>query len=117
MTLLTNLFWILTAFIENIRLASKVASEKHSSLFSKSDNVKKQGRSLPSEAPLFVFDNIKLSLKYLPHTNALAYFVTTAAAQPKHVDVLTTIQKDCFQNKSKFITEDHFTKHMNIIIR
>ncbi len=26
------------------------------------------------------------------------------------------IRKDCFQNKSKFITEDHFTKHMNITI-
>jgi hypothetical protein len=24
------------------------------------------------------------------------------------------IRKDCFQNKSKCITEDHFTKHMNI---
>jgi hypothetical protein len=28
-----------------------------------------------------------------------------------------TIRKDCFQNKSKFITEDHFTKYMNITIR
>ncbi len=27
------------------------------------------------------------------------------------------IRKDCFQNKSKFITEDHFTKHMNITIK
>ncbi len=27
-----------------------------------------------------------------------------------------TIRKDCFQNKSKFITEDHLTKHMNITI-
>ncbi len=26
------------------------------------------------------------------------------------------IRKDCFQNKSKFITEDHFLKHMNITI-
>ncbi len=26
------------------------------------------------------------------------------------------MRKDCFQNKSKFITEDHFTKHMNITI-
>jgi hypothetical protein len=28
-----------------------------------------------------------------------------------------SIRKDCFQNKSKFITEDPFTKHMNITIR
>jgi hypothetical protein len=27
------------------------------------------------------------------------------------------IRKDCFQNKSKFTTEDHFTKHINITIR
>ncbi len=27
------------------------------------------------------------------------------------------IRKDCLQNKYKFITEDHFTKHMNITIR
>jgi len=26
------------------------------------------------------------------------------------------IGKDCIKNKSKFITEDHFTKHMNITI-
>jgi hypothetical protein len=26
-------------------------------------------------------------------------------------------RKDCYQNKSKFITEDHFTKHMKITIR
>jgi hypothetical protein len=26
------------------------------------------------------------------------------------------IRKDYFQNKTKFITEDHFTKHMNITI-
>ncbi len=26
------------------------------------------------------------------------------------------IRKDCWQNKSKFISEDHFTKHMNITI-
>ncbi len=26
-------------------------------------------------------------------------------------------RKDCFQNKSKFITEDHFIKHMNVTIR
>jgi hypothetical protein len=26
------------------------------------------------------------------------------------------IRKDCFQNKSKFITEDQFIKHMNITI-
>ncbi len=25
------------------------------------------------------------------------------------------IRKDCFLNKSQFITEDYFTKHMNII--
>jgi hypothetical protein len=30
---------------------------------------------------------------------------------------LNSMRKDCFQNKSKFITEDHFTKHMNITIR
>ncbi len=30
--------------------------------------------------------------------------------------VIILIRKDCFQNKSKFITEDHFTKHMNITI-
>jgi len=28
----------------------------------------------------------------------------------------TAIWNDCFQNKSKFITEDHFAKHMNITI-
>jgi hypothetical protein len=27
------------------------------------------------------------------------------------------IRNECFQNKSKFITEDHFTKRMNITIR
>ncbi len=27
------------------------------------------------------------------------------------------IGKVCFQNKSKFITEDQFTKHMNITIK
>jgi hypothetical protein len=27
------------------------------------------------------------------------------------------IRKDCFQNKSKFITEDYFLKHVNITIR
>ena len=26
------------------------------------------------------------------------------------------IRKDCFQNNSKFTTEDHFIKHMNITI-
>jgi hypothetical protein len=31
-------------------------------------------------------------------------------------DFEETLRKDCFQNKSKFITEDHFTKHMNITI-
>ncbi len=30
--------------------------------------------------------------------------------------IVTNIRKDCFQNKSKFITEDQFTKHMNITI-
>jgi hypothetical protein len=25
-------------------------------------------------------------------------------------------EKTCFQNKSKFITEDHFVKHVNITI-
>ncbi len=29
---------------------------------------------------------------------------------------LRFIRKDCFQNKSKFITEDHFVKHANITI-
>jgi len=33
----------------------------------------------------------------------------------KKVD-LNSMRKDCFQNKSKFITEDHFTKHMNITV-
>ncbi len=28
-----------------------------------------------------------------------------------------SIGKDCFQNKSKFITEEPFTKHMNITIQ
>ncbi len=27
-----------------------------------------------------------------------------------------TTRKDCFQNKSKFISEDQFTKHLNITI-
>ncbi len=27
------------------------------------------------------------------------------------------LEKTCFQNKSRFITEDQFTKHMNITIR
>jgi hypothetical protein len=31
-----------------------------------------------------------------------------------NVLALNLIRKDCFQNKSKFINEDHFTKHMNI---
>ncbi len=30
---------------------------------------------------------------------------------------IIVIRMDCFQNKSKFVTEDHFTKHMNITIR
>jgi len=30
--------------------------------------------------------------------------------------VKAIIRKDCLQNKSKFITEDHFTKYMNITI-
>ncbi len=36
----------------------------------------------------------------------------------KHTSLLQNLymRKDCFQNKSKFITEDHFTKHMNITI-
>jgi hypothetical protein len=29
---------------------------------------------------------------------------------------IMTVRKDCFQNKSKFITEYHFVKHMEITI-
>jgi hypothetical protein len=28
---------------------------------------------------------------------------------------ISYIRKDCFQNKSKFITEDHFTKHILLL--
>jgi hypothetical protein len=34
----------------------------------------------------------------------------------KIIFLVIYIRKDCFQNKSKFITEDYFTKHMYITI-
>ncbi len=44
--------------------------------------------------------------------------ISNARPTTDHVKFIVQlfIRKDCFQNKSKFITEDHFTKHMNITI-
>jgi len=39
-----------------------------------------------------------------------ALFLSTLRVLHTH----PTKRKDCFQNKSKFITEDQFTKHKNI---
>jgi len=37
-------------------------------------------------------------------------------AQTFGLDQISFIRKDCFQNKSKFITDNQFTKHVNITI-
>jgi hypothetical protein len=41
------------------------------------------------------------------------------AALPANIrlDGKDLLEKTCFQNKSKFITEDQFVKHMNITIK
>ncbi len=41
-------------------------------------------------------------------------FVMLSVVMLNVLIVIILARKDCFQNKSKFITEDHFTKHMNI---
>jgi len=48
------------------------------------------------------FHKFDITQKSEKHSKMLIYF---------------NIRKDCFQNKSKFITEGHFTKHTNITIR
>ncbi len=53
---------------------------------------------------------------YLKHSS----FWPPPDATPMFYDLahaMSCTRKDCFQSKSKFITEDHFTKHVNITIR
>ncbi len=50
-------------------------------------------------------------------TRQMFYHCATVSGKAwKRVKILNIIRKDCFQNIYKFITEDHFVKHMNITI-
>jgi hypothetical protein len=44
-------------------------------------------------------------------------FARNGSMAEKKTSLNESIRKDCFQNKSKFITEDQFTEHMNITTR
>jgi len=68
--------------------------------------------------------NKPLRLVYTPYNNSPIYLSTSISnlkgvKKISHLKVwyLSSLRKDCFQNKSKFITENYFTKHMNITIR
>ncbi len=67
------------------------------------------------------WENLKMAnaeAEYVQGMNlwSLRGIYTRKVTSQKTLAKMPTIRKDCLHNKSKFYTEDHFAKHMNITI-
>ncbi len=98
--------WKTKPCTKTLRIMTPQSSIINWSFFSMNDTQQMLRRLMPrwKSQQLIAGLIIQLSLSHNYVGNVVAYFDTI-------------LEKTCFQNKSKFITQDNFVQHMNITIK